>query len=275
MKCRRHSDSGLKELVQPVPQTTAGDLLRQLSLLTASRPLQTFSLARLERDAESLRTLAPVEYFVLKGAISSARGLPRETREFYERALALCGTESGLILANYAVSMLTVGQVFEARALALRAFESSPGDLEVLGSALNTAVQIGAFALTRTLVTAARSYGKVVQRDAVRLQIAEALDARGVSEDEVISVVSVANAVARERGFLRARTAMSLSPESRDPTVAYTLLLEAEADELFEIELEIFDRLAKLAVPVEECGILTVTVGPDVKERDESVSYAS
>ncbi|PLP87387.1 hypothetical protein CYD26_21460 [Pseudomonas sp. FFUP_PS_473] len=108
----------------PVQLTTGSEITTQLALLAESARPNEMVVQRLKREIEKLRTVSPVEYYMLLGMLHSVLGNEKECRENHERSLRMANDE--IVLLNYAHSLRRLGYTGEAVPFMIKAFEISP-----------------------------------------------------------------------------------------------------------------------------------------------------
>jgi tetratricopeptide (TPR) repeat protein len=92
-------------------------------LADAVRPNELV-VQRLKRDIEKLRTVSPIEYYMLLGMLYSVLGNEKECRENHDRTLRMSNDE--VVLLNYGHSLRRLGHPGEAIPHMMKAFEQSP-----------------------------------------------------------------------------------------------------------------------------------------------------
>ena len=132
------------------PATQADELLDRLVVVKRQPVLDEVELRRIERSARKLmRTDAVAAHGVL-GGIAALRGEPDAVHNHFR--VALQQAQSATVRLNYAVSLALLDLHGEALEVTTAALEHYPDDLDLLGHAIQSALQFASFGTARDLV---------------------------------------------------------------------------------------------------------------------------
>ncbi|MGV8860152.1 MAG: tetratricopeptide repeat protein [Pseudomonas sp.] len=113
----------------PVPQLATASITDRIQILSSQNSILPFDVKALQRDIERLKAVSAAEAYMLSGMLNAALGDYEGSKDMHMKGLRLSMDEVGLV--NYGISMRKLGRLQEAKSNFLKAFDRSPGSLEI------------------------------------------------------------------------------------------------------------------------------------------------
>ncbi|MXY52391.1 MAG: hypothetical protein F4Y86_07685 [Gammaproteobacteria bacterium] len=180
------------------PATKADEFLTQLETVAHAPVLNEVELRRIARAADTLMDTDAAGAHSLLGGVAALRGDADAVHRHYR--IAFQNDRAVTVRLNYCVALSVLELRDEALEVATEALDRYPGDLDLLGSAINSATGSGRFAVAQELVE--RWNALVPDRPhpfaLVVRQLVAAVDAGAFSEDGVQAVLRIVAEVQRE-----------------------------------------------------------------------------
>lgn len=133
----------------PAPAPKANELIERLAQLADTPALDEFSLQRIARDANALMKSDPAGAHTVLGGVAALRGDGEETRKRHRAALKIKSDFANFF--NYLVSLSMLDEYEEALQVAIGALKKHPDNLNLLNSAINSALDSANFQIARDL----------------------------------------------------------------------------------------------------------------------------
>ena len=244
------------------PALKTDQLLSELMLAIHRHPLDEFTIRRIETQAETLRQTSPEDYFMLKGACATARLDGEAMKSWFQRAVQFNSADSDTWY-NFAVSCSILGYVEETRSAISEAINRFDGSLDTLQQSYSCLMQTGALRSAANLAPLARKCGVDLETDEVVASMADAIEERGFSEDDVMAVVREARQAAHAHGVLWPQPCVFTSYGFDGPTIVFDMRIVAHPSIAREVERTLFEQLAVGQHPIESEGLVTLLFTAD------------
>lgn len=226
-----------------LPATKADELLAQLEAITHASVVNEVELLRIAGAANALMGADAAGAHSVLGGVAALRGDADAVRHHYR--IAFQNDKAVTVRLNYCVALSVLELQDEALEVATEALDRYAGDLDLLDSAITSAMGSGCFTVAQGLID--RWGTLVLDRPhpfaLVVKQLAAAADAGAFSEDGVRAVLRIVAEVQREERVRTFKTTIR-SVESDDsflydrwvhaPPPVASMLNECIADRITE-----------------------------------------
>lgn len=228
----------------PIAKTKAQDVIEQISALNGDRTrVDQFTIARLKRAARESMTADPVAAHMALGALASFEWDDAALDLHHQTAIRLQDNE--VTRMNYATSLAGVQRPREAWVETLRASQTAPTDLNLLGAAIRAAYIAGEFTEARRLCEdyAKRSPTRVFRGADRIVKISEVLERRDFSIATTTKMVDIAFGLLKEERIENQAFQIRTYDEPSDSSVMYFIFVRKSRKEIRELEEKLADRM--------------------------------
>lgn len=238
----------------PVLATKTSEILKELDDLRSKRKkVDTFTLQRLQKEAEKLLQVNAFHAYQILGAIASFRNKKDEVQANYEKALKLAPADEdrAITLNNYATSIGIMGYFSEAVTLSLKASNFS-SSFQFIEQSINKLIKVGLFHRAAELISQLDSFDSTLST--LILRAMQFMDRHSVSDEELQQVIEVTISVLQARqifDFYQPVIQMEFVTDEESEWFHYSIEVGCSVDEIVEMEYELACQLAELELPLE------------------------
>jgi len=226
------------------PQTTANQLIVQLSNYSLENPPNEFEKRRFFKEADKLKNISPIEGWVIEGIIYSLINNYNSSVKAFENALAL-RPHNELVIRNYSTSLIKFG-LFEKSYLLVK--EHLDYNHEILPYIYEISIGYGFFSdaiiYQKELTNRNQKIPKIdqllnnIQYFCKNLEI-------DINDFQII-YLCVLNTIYSEKEKVIEVTEEMEPPYFDSLTIFFGI--HADADKICDIEYKLYERLAKLNI---------------------------
>jgi len=215
-----------------IPLTKASELLTKFcELVKSTRPIDAFTLRRMEAEAQAEIKHDPDTAYMLLGAIAATRWDVAGLRRNHMAAIRLSDDET--TRTNYAVSLEHVGMLQDAAKEAEAAFRLAPTDLVILELAIKYHWMAGMLGSLRTLLLDFEKRTKVKHPCEAHAQELELVFERtGTEQSEYAKSIEIAFDVLRKAKLRISQTAVDIDLDEGDESVLYSLEIRSTDEQI-------------------------------------------
>lgn len=200
------------------PRSKASDLLNRVNALAGAPDVDDLQLARIRRDAESLKAHDPAGAFTVLGILSFLQRDIPAMRHQHGMACKLADAERYFeVCTHYAISLMNAGLAWEAMEQARNIWEARPDDLAALDLYLDAAFTSLHLATADSLIRERekRQPGRDDERLGAMKQVIRVAQERGFFANELAQIPR-AIAPLFEDGLFVSQTQIAVSGEGGD-----------------------------------------------------------
>jgi tetratricopeptide (TPR) repeat protein len=234
-------------MTQPATRTT--ELLNQINGLSSRDRDNDFLLKSLERQARQVIAAGDLSGgYTLLGALAAVREDAEETRSYHDRAASAAPTDPS-IFRNYAISLLRLGLIDDAIAMADRSWKLDKTDRDNFFLLIQLTCQSGriqeaAKRLHAADMTRQNHSGVAEIEDAASL-----LARRGISDKMAGSIARAAMQIVAPISVAGVANRVAADDESK--WVDFAFAVNDSVEKVMELNLTLADRIAELSLDSE------------------------
>jgi len=235
----------------PSPLEKSTDLLNRVNALAGTPDLDELQLARLRREAESLKAHDAQGAFSVLGILSCLQRDIPAMRQQHEMACKLAGGDRYLnACTHYAISLMNAGLAWEAMEQAHKVWEARPDDLSALGLYLDAAFTSLHLATVDHLIGEweKRQPGVNDERMLAMKQVIKAAEEHGFFGNELAQVPR-AIAPLFEAGLFVSQTQIAVSGESGDSWLDIIHYTNRSPEEVAALNVRTAEMLVEAGTP--------------------------
>ena len=253
----------------PELATKANQLYEETERLRLAPKLDTFTLNRLQREANNLLKVDAFNAYQILGALASFEGNITRVRENYEKALNLASIneDKAMILNNYAVSMGIMGYFSEAAKLGIESYNIFPS-LRRAKQNIHHFMRAGLFHHAAELTHKIDNLDLDNGLFSLISRTTRFMDKHGVSDEELQKLIEITITVLHARqffdfhynvqlGFLEDEDSqwfhnvqLGFLEDEDSQWFRYVIKVNRSVEEIIEMIYELANQLAEVDLPI-------------------------
>lgn len=247
--------------MEPQPKSESAQLLEDISVAANNGNMSDFMFHSFKRRADSLRQIDAVAASMALGALACVK-YDLEDMHYWHKNAILLAPHHIPVYGNYAVSLEHVFMFKEAYDIAMQGYDIAKDDLHLLNIAIDFAAKGGYFHEANALLDDWHKLSPEVTQHSESL-IEGALDLLkeyDIEQDEIVDAIKIASDLFLEKKVLSKSFDMSVAEEEETPYISYKFGIDANPEEVFELEYLLADRLAEPYPPSKGSLFITPTI---------------
>jgi tetratricopeptide (TPR) repeat protein len=233
----------------PELATKTNQLAEEINQLRLISKIDSFTIARLEREAQKLVKIDAFSAYQLLGILASLKGDIVSLHKNYEKALKLVVTnqDNARALSNYAASLVNMGYFSEAAELSVKSYGYNPPSEVII------------------LIPSRLTYAGLIHKavDLIRkhnliefhfvFEIEQFMDKHGVTDEQLQKLIEIAISVLHEHQFFDFRNSINVefAEDEYSKWLRYVIKINRSVDEIVEMKYELACALAESDLPTE------------------------
>lgn len=236
----------------PQLATNASKLADEINQLLLMNNVDTFTLARLEREIDKLLQRDAFNAYVLRGALAGLKHDLQAIHESYRTALklAIIKEDRVTVFSNYASALEWNGYFSEAVKLAMESYKVFPSAY-LLQRSIELALKTGLFHQAADLIR--KHPDEQIDGSHAYFQTEQFMDEHAVSDELLQKLIEIAIAVLHKCGFFNFHRDGMIRPEydkDEDSQLFYYIItVNRSMEEVIDMNYELACEIAKSGLP--------------------------
>ena len=241
-------------------KTKASELFKLLNVLFLGEDRDEFTLRKIKKETEALRSSDAFAAYILLGGLASLEHDVEGMRRNHSKAIKIRPDDPDANI-NYASSLKNLGFYTEARKFAERAYLADQTYLRTLNDLIEMCWASGRVreAMKWLRRWKLEEHGKANDTREATIRATELLDENGVSDDEVERLVQLKLSVLHKEKIYPSRSIGVPMEDEESRWLNYLVEVRLSPKEVVELNFKAADKLAKSDIPTSVTNSVIVT----------------
>ena len=242
------------------PKTKASKLIEKMNDLVNRRDRDEFTLRKIRKEAEKLRSSDAFNAYILLGMLASLENDVDEMRLNHLAALKLRPDDPNANF-NYSTSLNNLCFYSEAREFAVKAYLGGPGNLQILSSLIEICVRSGRIREARKWLRKIEKLEPevVIENKNIILEAYDLFSEFDVSDDDVEEILRLSLSALHHNKVVPTKIIIETLSDEESYWLNYMFEVQRPPADIVELNFEAAERLANSEIPARATDAVIVT----------------